>query len=282
MLGGFNIRGYRGPVAHQRQPNDIRIVFAGGTRAFGWGEPVTATTVASVRFEIARVIDQPGAALRPLEVINLGQLGALPESYPATFDRYASLHPDYIGILDDLGERGPNPPFAASGIFMATGYRPILPLVLHEKGAIVGSRMIGVPLECVGSALATLDRWLARGAGTAAAASATSPDAYADAMIAAIDAAHRHARGVVVALAPIDTEPQRRNFDVLSARLAARGKAPWLRIVDLSEHADLYDPQLRLDGFSFGASASSLAAQAIAPAFLDLLRADPGSLGSRF
>src|SRR5947207_9789871 len=83
-LGGLNIRGYRGPVAHQRQPNELRIVFAGGTRAFGWGEPASGTTVAAVRFELTRVLDRPGKPLMPIVAINLGQLGAWPESYTAT------------------------------------------------------------------------------------------------------------------------------------------------------------------------------------------------------
>src|SRR5262249_47544795 len=38
-LGGVNMWGYRGAVAPQRQPNDIRVEVVGGTRAYGWGEP---------------------------------------------------------------------------------------------------------------------------------------------------------------------------------------------------------------------------------------------------
>jgi hypothetical protein len=267
-LGGLNIRGYRGPVAHQRQQNELRFVFVGGTRAFGWGEPASGTTVAAVRFELSRVLDRPNTPLRPLVAINLGQLGAGPATYAATLERYASLQPDYVGIIDDLGDPGPNRAFDPSGIFTMTGYRPMLPLVLQEKGAMTSSRAIGAPLESAGRTLAAIDRRLAQAAGEPAGASDVP---YADAMLAAIAAAHRHARGVVVALAPIDTDAQRRNFDALAARLAAGEKPSWLRIVDLSERADLYDPLLRLDGFSFGATATSIAAQAIAPAFLDLI-----------
>lgn len=272
-LGGFNIRGYRGPIAHQRQPNELRIVVVGGTRAFGWGEPVSSTTAAGVRFELSRVLDVPNRPLLPIVVVNLGQLGAAPESYAPTLRRYGYLAPDYIGILDDLGDPGPNTPFPVSGIFALTGYRPILPVVLREKSGVTTSRVLGAPLEYAGEALSAADSMLARAAGvqTAPAPSTSSPAAYADAMEQAIDAAHGRARGVVVALAPIDTDAQRRNEDALLARLKTRPRGPWLRVVDLSEQADLYDPSLRLDGFSFGANATSIAARAIAPAFLALI-----------
>lgn len=274
-LGGLNIRGYRGPIAHQRQPNELRVVFAGGTRAFGWGEPASGTTVAAVRFELTRVLDRPNLPLQPIVVINLGQLGARPESYPSTLKRFAYLQPDYIGIIDDLGDPGPNRPFDASGVFALTGYQPMLPLVMYEKGTVMTARPVGVALEGLGGALAAADRSLARVVGVRSEipASASSPDAYAAAMMGAIDAAHRQAKGVVVALAPIDTAAQRRNWDALNQRLKDKHDAPWLRVVNLSDEADLYDPSLRLDGFSFGANATSVASKAIAPAFLDLIPA---------
>jgi hypothetical protein len=273
-LGGLNIRGYRGPVAHQRQPNELRIVFAGGTRAFGWGEPPSSTTVAAVRFELTRVLDRPNKPLMPIVAINLGQLGAPPESYARTLEHFAYLRPDYIGIFDDLGATGPNRPFEPSGVFTLTGYQPMLPLVLEEKGAVTKTRTVGASLEYAGRMLAALDCALARVAGgvrDASPASAASVEAYAEAMTAAIDVAHRQARGVVVVLAPIDSDRQRHSREALATRLKARNAAPWLRVVDLSDQADLYDPPLRLDGFSFGAAGSSTAAEAIAPAFLDLI-----------
>lgn len=277
LLGGLNIRGYRGPVAHQRQPNELRVVFVGGTRAFGWGEPASGTTVAAVRFELSRVLDRPNQPLQPIVAINLGQLGASPASYVSTLEHFSDLAPDYIVIFDDLGDAGPNRPFDASGIFTLTGYRPMLPLVLQEKGRVTSSRLLGAPLEYCGDALAFLDRALARVAGARERADAVgsgslSSDAYASSMMSAIAAAHARARGVVVALAPVDTDTQRRNFEALEARLRGLHDAAWLRVVSLSDESDLYDPSLRLDGFSFGASATAVASQAIAPALLQLVR----------
>ena len=272
-LGGLNIRGYRGAVAHQRQPNELRVVFVGGTRAFGWGEPASGTTVAGVRFELTRVLDRPNRPLQPIVAINLGQLGALPESYPSTLEHFAYLLPDYIGIFDDLGDPGPNRPFDTSGVYALTGYRPMLPLVLYEKGTVTKPRAIGVALEYLGRVLAAGDRMLASVAGMpdGIPASASSSDAYAAAMMAAIDAAHQQAKGVVVVLSPIDTAAERRNRDALGLRLKDKKDAPWLRVVDLSDETDLYDPSLRLDAFSFGTNAAAIASLAIAPAFLDLI-----------
>jgi hypothetical protein len=276
-LGGLNIRGYRGPVAHQRQPNELRVVFVGGTRAFGWGEPASGTTVQAVRFELSRVLDRPNRPLQPIVAINLGQLGGSPESYLPTLEHFSYLAPDYIVIFDDLGDTGPNRPFDVSGIFTLTGYRPMLPLVLQEKGRVTPSRLLGAPLEYCGDALAFLDRVLARVAGAQESAhtdgrGARSSGSYALSMMSAITAAHARARGVVVALGPIDTDAQRRNFEALDARLGELRDAQWLRVVSLSDESDLYDPSLRLDGFSFGASATAVASQAIAPALLQLVR----------
>ncbi len=273
-LAGLNMRGYRGRVALQRRPNELRIAVVGGTRAFGWGEPISGTTVAGVQFELSRVLDVPSKPLMPIVAINLGQIGARPESYPATLSRYAYLKPDYLVILDDLGEAGPSRPFDPSGVFALTGYQPMLPLVLEEKGAVTRARVLGAPLEYAGRALASADRALARAARVRreTPASASSPEVYAAAMIAAVDAAHRQARGVVVAVSPVDTPAQRRNLSALEAALPRAFGAPrWLRVVDLGRVPQLYDRSLWLDGFSFGANAASLAARPIAAALLQLI-----------
>jgi hypothetical protein len=157
-------------------------------------------------------------------------------------------------------------------VYAVTGYRPMLPLVLEEKGRVTPSRAVGAPLEYAGYALAAVDRGLAHLAGAAGTPDALSPAAYAAAMTAAIDAAHRQARGVVVVLSPAETEQQRRNLAaVLGAVLAAHGTPSWLRLVDLGDTPELLDRSLRLDDFSFGATATSIAARAIAPAFLSLI-----------
>ena len=96
-------------------------------------------------------------------------------------------------------------------------------------------------------------------------------DGYVDAMMRAIDSAERHARGVLVAVSPAETDAQRRNLASLRARLEPRLSREPLRFVDLSQTWRLYDDELRLDGWNFGAGGNAVAAEAIAPALLELI-----------
>jgi len=232
-------------------------------------------------------------------VINLGRLGALPESYPETIEHFSYLRPDYICLYDDLGVRGAGPGEERSGVFALTGYAPALPLVLREKAAVwrfgdvrqgygersqrqatppLVRRAAGAALERSAGALGAADRLLAdllpasrTGSVSSGSASNTS---YGDAMMAAIDAAHRHARGVVVVLSPAETAGQsasRRDLRMRLDRVAA--PASWLEVVDLDDVAELRDPSLRLDGWNYGSSATSLVANRIAPAVLTFIEA---------
>src|SRR5207302_977802 len=75
---------------------------------------------------------------------------------------------------------------------------------------------------------------------------------YADAMLGAVDAARRHARGVVVAVSPVETAEQSRNLASLESRLTPRlGVSSWLRFVNLGDVAELHDPASRIDGWDY-------------------------------
>ena len=294
-LGGVNIWGYRGPVARQRQSNEIRVAVVGGTRAFGWGAPASAL-VSEIRRVIMLTTDRPGAGVRPVVAINLGRLGGLPDSYSETIEHFSYLQPDYICLYDDLGVRGGSSTQDASGVFALTGYAPALPLVLREKGMIwrrggvargyapAGSlrdpgisrlrRAAGVTLEAVGDAMAAADRAvLAMFPRNRFVRLQADPVEYANAMMAAIEAAHRHARGVVVVVSPAETAEQAGNLRALKNRLdGALGSAPWLRIVDLGgESALSADQALRLDGWNYASAGIALVANRIAPALLSLI-----------
>jgi hypothetical protein len=297
-LGGVNEWGYRGPVAPHRQPNEIRVAVVGGTRAFGWGLP-GSPLVAEIRRVVMLTTDRPGADVRPVVVINLGRLGALPASYPETIERYAYLRADYICLYDDLGVPGGSPMSGtdgASAVFRLTGYAPALPLVLREKGMVwrFGDVQIGYApeavrskrgtslmrgaagamLEGVGGALEAADRRIARMlAGRDSAAGAPDAADYTDAMMRAIDAAHRLALGVVVVLSPAETARQAANRRALDVRLATpAGVAPWLRVVDLAGDSRLAgDLTLRLDGWNYASAGVGLVASRIAPALLSLI-----------
>jgi hypothetical protein len=131
----------------------------------------------------------------------------------------------------------------------------------------------GTLVEAMGSAAASLDRLLAQASGAGRTWSGEGrPSAYADAMLEAVDAAHLHARGVIIAVSPIETDVQAANFQALNERIRSRLLTDrWLRWVDLGEVPELRQAALRLDGWNYGASASSLAGAKIGPAILDLI-----------
>jgi hypothetical protein len=274
-VGGVNIWNYRGPVAHQKQPNEIRLAFVGGTRAFSWGVAASEALPSAVGWMVKLATDRPGELLRPIVSINLGQLGATADSYASTIDRFAYLAPDDIVLVDDLGVPGATTANRASAVYDWTGYMPALPLVMREKGerlresASASRRGVGVTLAALGRSAGAIDRGLAR---SIAAPDSVSPRAYADAMIAAIDAAHRRARGVVVVLTPMESSAQKVNWLQLVLQLTERRDTRgWLRVVDLSEELELYDDAVRLDGWNFGAGGITTAAAPIAQAVLDLV-----------
>jgi hypothetical protein len=244
--------------------------------------------------------DRPGAELRPVVVINLGRRGALPASYPDTIGHYAYLRPDYICLYDDLGVPGGSPTSGTDGtsaVFQLTGYAPALPLAFREKGMVWrfgdvqsgyvppelrrdgGTSFVrgtaGSLLESIGGTLGAADRGIAqllarRGDWTVRNPNATE---YVDAMMKAIDTAHRLARGVVVVLSPSETAEQAANARALNARLAApAGATPWLRVVDLGGDSRLAaDPTLRIDGWNYASAGVALVANTIAPALLSLI-----------
>jgi hypothetical protein len=297
-LGGVNEWGYRGPVARQRRPYEIRITIVGGTRAFGWGVPASALPA-----ELGRVTmlttDRPGGDARPVVVVNLGRMGALPDEYPEIIEHFAYLQPDFICVFDDLGVPGGSPTTGTdgtSGIHQLTGYAPALPLVLREKGMIwrlgdvrlgyaPGSsrdsttsavdRAAGRALEAGGQMLAAADQTLSSlVSGNHPSSRRPGPTAYADAMLAAIESAHRHARGVVVVTSPPETVAQAANLRALQALLDGQsGSAPWLRRVNLGDDAGLSsDAGLRLDGWNYSSAGVAAVAGRIVPALLSLIQ----------
>jgi hypothetical protein len=287
-LGGLNVWGYRGSVAHQRQPNESRIAIVGGSRAFGWGQPAGALS-SNIRRIVMFTTDRPGRPLRPVVVINLGRPDALPDDYPATLAHYGYLRPDYVCLYDDLGVRDERFEANASGVFALTGYSPALPLVLREKGMrwrfgtvgrgyeatpaeprSVGVRQAGgVAVQAVGALLFGLDRAAGRAIDGRTPAGNEAPQAYVAQMTAALAAAHAQARGVVMVLSPADSEAQAARRRALLASLG--NGAPWLRVVDLERRPELREPAMRLDGWNYSSAAVELTAELIAPALLDVM-----------
>jgi hypothetical protein len=287
-LAGLNIWGYRGSVAHQKQPGEIRIAVVGGTRAFGLGMAAPWTIATVMRQQVMLVTDVRGGALHQVVPLTLAQPGALPDSYVATIEHYAYLRPDYICIYDDLGVGGAALPDEQSGLYAHTGYWPALPLTMQEKGMAwrFGSvragyatrevaperswpgRAAGALLQAAGDGLSRLDRAMAR----PRAHHTDDPQHYSLDLMRAVDAALAHTRGVVIALAPAESARQAANLAAVWPLLEARRRTtPELRVLNLAGETMLTDMSQRLDDWNYGGDAIAAAAKAVTPAMLELI-----------
>jgi len=288
-VAGLNIWGYRGTVAHQKEPREIRVAVVGGARAFGLGSTSSWTIATVVRQQVMLATDRPGRPVRQVVPLNLAWPGALPDSYAATVEHFSYLRPDYICFYDDLGVGGSALPAERSGLFAHAGYWPALPVVLQEKGMLwrfgsvragyVGEtsstsgivrQVVGTGVQFAGRALSRADRVFAR---STVPHRADNPERYATELMQAVDVALAHAAGVVVALSPTESTLQSANATAVMPRLKARaGTAKSLRVIDLSDVPLLLDPSQRLDDWNYGGDAIAAAANRIAPALIDLIR----------
>lgn len=134
---GFNVWGYRGPIARAKKRNEYRVVFLGGSTAFGYG----VNWDQAIPAQLEQAIGSRGAG-RPITVINLAYNAQGAYSFVITMRDYAYLNYDlvclYEGYNDLLGD--PRYPNVASfrhdsPVFRATGYLPIFPIIFKEKAA---------------------------------------------------------------------------------------------------------------------------------------------------
>ena len=157
-LGGVNVWGYRGPVLHQKKPNEIRIAVVGGDLAFGWGVAASETLAPTLRDDVSMAVMSSRRRDSNVTALMLGALGLGPSEYARWIDHHASLRPDVICIVADPSSHpladSPFVPARRSAAFRAFGYSPILPLVLTEKGTMRNS----TPARIAGYALGYADR----------------------------------------------------------------------------------------------------------------------------
>ncbi len=135
---GFNVWGYRGPVAPRKKPGEYRIVVLGGSSAFGYG----VTWDRAFPAVLERGLAARRGAAPPFKVINLGYNDEGAYAFKPTLQDYASLQYDlaclYEGYNDLMGDpRGPNLSVFRheSPVFRLTGYLPIFPIIFKEKAA---------------------------------------------------------------------------------------------------------------------------------------------------
>jgi hypothetical protein len=267
-LGGVNIWGYRGPVLHQKQANEIRVAVIGGDLAFGWGVAASETLAPSVRDLVSLAIAGGPRRDRVVTAVTLGALGLAPSEYASWIEHFASLRPDVLCVVADPSRHvladSPFLPDRRSVVFRAFGYSPILPLVLEEKGAMRHSPTA----RLTGDALAYADGLFRRGGASNTTADARS---YLGAMETAIRAGVRTAAsGVVVVTAP-DTSAASLDRQGVKDLVASTFAGAPVRVADLGDEPMLHSDTLRLDHFNFSTAGHAIAARAVAPAVLDLI-----------
>jgi hypothetical protein len=135
---GFNVWGYRGPVAGRKGPREYRVVVVGGSSAYGYGVEWGAAVPAVLERRLAAAATG-GSTYR---VINLAYNNEGAYSFAFTLRDYAYLNYDlvclYEGYNDLMGD--PSRPNLSvfrhdSPVFRMTGYLPIFPIVFKEKAA---------------------------------------------------------------------------------------------------------------------------------------------------
>ena len=251
----MNVWGYRGSVMNQKAPREIRIAMVGGDLAYGWGVAAVETLPYFLRFLLSLDVrhTEPPIAVT---AVNLSARGMDAGEIPPWLDRFAYLRPDIVCVLPDAASHVPHRdrflPDRRSRVFNTFGYSPILPLVVQEKASMTGSSALAV----AGTALEKLDPL---GGNVPAPPAGDRTQAISAAVQAALRAA---AIGVVLILPPDDRVPA-----------AVAIADPRVRIVDLAQVPAMHDPALRLDGYHFSVAGHSRAADAVAPAVIDLVHA---------
>ena len=140
---GFNVWGYRGPVAARKQSGEYRVVMLGGSTTYGYGGLADEAIPAVLERDLA---GRSAGPYRRFSVVNLGYNNEGAYSFKFTLDDYRYLRYDlailYEGYNDLVpGPGGPNVSVFRrnSPVFRLTGYLPIFPLVLREKAAAMMS-----------------------------------------------------------------------------------------------------------------------------------------------
>jgi len=132
---GYNVWGYRGPIAGAKAPNEYRAVMLGGSTAYGYGVIADEAIPAVLERDLA------GRSPRPVRVINLAYNNEGAYSFVYTLRDYAYLGYDlvilYEGYNDLTMPARPNLSVFRheSPVFRLTGYLPIFPIVFKEKAA---------------------------------------------------------------------------------------------------------------------------------------------------
>jgi lysophospholipase L1-like esterase len=132
---GVNRRGYRGAIVGAKRSGEWRLVMLGGSTVFGYGVFANESLPAQLESQLrARGVQA--------SVVNLGFNSEGAYAFDPNLRDYAALHPDVVILYEGYNDLLPEHPNTFLGrhgslVFRATGYFPILPVVLRDKADAV-------------------------------------------------------------------------------------------------------------------------------------------------
>lgn len=303
-LSGINVWGFRGPTLGRKQPHETRVAMLGGSTVFGFGlRPDEAVPAL-----LERRLNERGAADgRRFSVANLGAPGQGAYGFSYDLSDYAFLDYD-IAILyegyNDLGIKDvalravPNYLLwhRESPIFRMTGYYPLLPLVLREKGAAMlhggdvnaadqqgrvvfrpglATQVAAGALNAAAAVTENLERQIGRLSENAPAPSVDEQciptwKQYCGAVREAVSWALAHNKRILFVTQPYASDAHVEQQANVVAMLRARfGDDPRLRLVDLGRAVDLRDRSIAFDRLHLSAQGNRTIADRLLQPVLD-------------
>ena len=287
---GLNRYGYRGPVVGAKRPGEVRVVMLGGSTVFGFDVEVEETVPALLE----RQLQQSDPNVR---VVNLGYHQEAAIAFVPTLRSYNYLAYDivllYEGYNDILGDAQPNNAQRrhASPVFRATGYYPILPLVLREKASFLrGSPAAGqavfkpgvakstsaAALDATSAVAEALNRQLDKLVDPVESGPHTGPGCaapwshYCGSVAAAVQYALDRGKVVLVIGQPrmqYGEKERHASQQIALAGMMARDFAgnDRVRYVDMGDAVDLSDNSIAFDGMHLNARGNGMVAARLAP-----------------
>jgi len=284
-FGGVNMRGYRGPLrVSDRRPGEHRFLMVGDASAFGFGVAMEE----SFPSYLARTLWIRGGHTTDLYSVTMINAAAVPDgayAFRYTVRDFARFHPDIAvihGGYDGLCDGCPANRAVwrrQSAVYRTTGYWPILPQYLEEKGAALRedpSRVragAGHVLWTLGAVTHALDRVSGPVDPVATDASCGSRWAeYCGAIAAAVDEALRYAATVVVMTPPYASDVHRDQQRTLASMIERRyGADRRVRYIDAGDAVDLQDRSLTLGDHLLSARGNKTLADKVVPQLLPLV-----------
>ncbi len=307
---GYNVWGYRGPVAGRKRPGEIRIVVAGGSTVYGYGVNWNESMPAQLERALA------ARSQRRFAVVNLGYNNEGAYSLKFTLRDYAHLRYDVAVLYESYNDliMPPEKPNLSvfrhdSPVFRLTGYLPIFPIVFKEKAAAmlhggdpnalyrdsgktvfspsVAQRAAAGVLTATAEVGQSLERQLDRMtaeprrqvADAGSMGCALRWTSYCRSMFEAVKYAVDAGKLVIVVGQPYEPDGALRPRHMeqerdLAAMLARRfGGNPRVRFVDLGTAVDLTDPTLSFDQMHLTPEGNRRIADALVQPVLDIMSA---------